>query len=355
MIDLYKGGVFHSTITPSTASDGSYGWDIPYDVQGGSDYKVKMTSLGDPDILDFSDDNFSIIANMVNVTSPNGGEELLLNTTTSITWTDNFSDNVRLELYKGEIPYSTIVPSTSSDGQRDWDIPSSIPVGSDYKIKITSLASDNIFDFSDENFSLKNEITVNTPNGGEIWQSGTTQIINWSDNISSTVKIELYKNGIWQLEIDDSTPNDGTKPWDIPSDLTNGSDYKLKITGLQINDFFDFSDANFTITNIVNVESISDNIPEEYILQQNYPNPFNPSTKIEFSLPEESFVSLYIYDIMGQLISIVLDKEVISAGQFRYNFDASNLTSGIYLYRIIAKSQVSDKQFNQTNKMILLK
>jgi hypothetical protein len=354
-IELYKGGIVHTLIVNSTTSDGERDWSIPYDFEGGSDYKVKITSLGDTSIFDLSDDNFTIISNHVTVTSPNGGENWLLNTTQSITWADNFAENVKIELYKGDTLHTLIINSTSSDGQRDWDIPASLPEGSDYQIKITSRGNDNIFDLSDSVFSLSNEIAVVSPNGGEFWQINTTKNINWVDNLSAAIKIELYKNGTSYLEISATTPNDGSKPWDIPPDLPISSDYKIKITSIDIPDFFDFSDADFTINNIVGVEDITDEIPDEYSLFQNYPNPFNPSTKIEFGLMEHSNVSLRLYDILGQEVAVVIDNESLPAGMFRYNFIASNLPSGIYIYYLIVESNVSDKTFNQPKKMILLK
>jgi hypothetical protein len=353
-IELYKGGIFHTLIIGSTSSDGQRDWDIPYDFEDGSDYKVMITSLGDTSISDLSDDNFTIISNHVTVTSPNGGENWLLNTTQSITWADNFAENVKIELYKGDTLHTLIIGSTSSDGQRDWDIPTSIPEGSNYRIKITSIVNDNVFDFSDSLFSLSNEIAVTSPNGGEFWQINTTRTITWNDNLSAAVKIELYKAGAFYLEISESTPNDGSKPWDIPSNLPISSDYKIKITSIDIPDFFDFSDEDFTINNIIGVEEITNEIPEEYSLFQNYPNPFNPSTKIEFGLMEHSNVSLILYDILGQEVAVVIDNEPLPAGMFRYNFIASNLQSGIYIYYLMAKSNVSKNSFHQSKKMILL-
>ncbi|MCZ6701808.1 MAG: T9SS type A sorting domain-containing protein, partial [Ignavibacteria bacterium] len=268
---------------------------------------------------------------------------------------DNFPENVKIELWKEDTFHTLIVNSTSSDSLKNWDILASLPEGSDYKIKITMVGNANVFDFSNADFSLSNEIAVTSPNGGEFWQTGNTHTITWNDNLSGAIKIDLYKNGNPYLEISESTPNDGSKPWEIPSNLAHGSDYKIKITSTTDPDFFDFSDAEFTINDIVGVEYITNDIPDEYILFQNYPNPFNPSTKIEFGLIELSSVSLRLYDILGQEVSVVIDNESLPAGMFRYDFNASKLPSGIYIYYLIVKSNVSDKTFNQPKKMILLK
>lgn len=88
--------------------------------------------------------------------------------------------------------------------------------------------------------------------------------------------------------------------------------------------------------------------PTDYQLFQNYPNPFNPTTNIEFSIPLSGLVSLKVFNLLGQEIAVLINKE-LSAGSYKVDFDASKLTSGIYFYSI----QTSDYQ--NTIKMLLLK
>lgn len=76
-------------------------------------------------------------------------------------------------------------------------------------------------------------------------------------------------------------------------------------------------------------------VPKSYGLEQNYPNPFNPTTNISFSLPNSEFVRLSVYNMLGQEVATLLNKEM-NAGQYRILFDASNLVSGVYYYRIEA-------------------
>ena len=83
-------------------------------------------------------------------------------------------------------------------------------------------------------------------------------------------------------------------------------------------------------------------------LYQNYPNPFNPNTTISFDLPKTSEVSLKVFDILGEeLGTLVNDK--LSAGSYSYDWDASNLASGVYWYRLQAGHYV------KTRKMVLMK
>lgn len=82
-------------------------------------------------------------------------------------------------------------------------------------------------------------------------------------------------------------------------------------------------------------EEIVFGVPKSYGLEQNYPNPFNPTTNISFSLPNSEFVRLSVYNMLGQEVATLLNKEM-NAGQYRILFDASNLVSGVYYYRIEA-------------------
>jgi len=88
--------------------------------------------------------------------------------------------------------------------------------------------------------------------------------------------------------------------------------------------------------------------PKEYSLHQNYPNPFNPTTNIEFSIPKSEFVTLKVYNILGEEMATLVS-EKLAAGSYKYDWDASSLASGVYLYRIKAGA------FQQIKKMVLIK
>jgi hypothetical protein len=93
---------------------------------------------------------------------------------------------------------------------------------------------------------------------------------------------------------------------------------------------------------------IEDAVPDRYELSQNYPNPFNPSTTISFSLPEIANVELQIFDLQGRLVSTLVSDR-LEAGNYSKTFNASNLASGIYFYRIKAGS------FSTVKKLTLIK
>jgi hypothetical protein len=99
---------------------------------------------------------------------------------------------------------------------------------------------------------------------------------------------------------------------------------------------------------VASVENISGVTPSNYSLEQNYPNPFNPSTTINFTIPNSEFVTLKVFNILGSEVATLVN-ENLSAGAYRFNFDAQGLASGIYLYELNAGS------FREIKKMNLLK
>ncbi|MFO7524012.1 MAG: YCF48-related protein [Ignavibacteriaceae bacterium] len=90
------------------------------------------------------------------------------------------------------------------------------------------------------------------------------------------------------------------------------------------------------------------NLPIEYSLDQNYPNPFNPATVIKYTISEESFVTLIVYNAIGEEVATLIN-ENLQAGNYQFNWNAINLPSGVYLYRLKAGN------FLETKKMILLR
>jgi hypothetical protein len=112
------------------------------------------------------------------------------------------------------------------------------------------------------------------------------------------------------------------------------------------------SGETFTITNEsihrLLVQSGQSVTPIKYSLEQNYPNPFNPITTIKFSIPKESNVNISIYNVLGELVTTLANGQM-KPGYYEYQFNATNLASGVYIYRIKADD------FVETKKMVLMK
>ncbi|MBX7044018.1 MAG: T9SS type A sorting domain-containing protein [Ignavibacteria bacterium] len=100
--------------------------------------------------------------------------------------------------------------------------------------------------------------------------------------------------------------------------------------------------------NLVGITTTSSEVPSSYLLKQNYPNPFNPTTNITFALPKAGDVTLKVYDMSGKEVAVLVN-EFKNAGSYLVGFNAANLPSGAYFYRIISGG------FVETKKMMLVK
>ena len=168
--------------------------------------------------------------------------------------------------------------------------------------------------------------------------------------------------------------DDGGATWTAPENLTNTADwdelYPTVSPQGNTNEFFihyqatrgpgcqSFSDLapTYRVHEIfdiyvtpTSISNISSEIPDGFKLGQNYPNPFNPSTKIQFSVPKASQVSLRVYNAAGMEVANLINNQQINAGTFEYTFDGAELSSGVYFYTLSAGD------FKETKKMLLVK
>lgn len=106
-----------------------------------------------------------------------------------------------------------------------------------------------------------------------------------------------------------------------------------------------FNPKNYTV---IGINQISGMVPDKFTLEQNYPNPFNPSTNLEFGISRSGFVSLKIYDMLGKEVMTLVNSN-LTPGTYKYDFDGTGLSSGIYYYTLSADN------FSQTKRMTLIK
>ncbi len=104
-------------------------------------------------------------------------------------------------------------------------------------------------------------------------------------------------------------------------------------------------DGSYEYSNEINVEV---ELPLEYILEQNYPNPFNPSTTINYSIPEDGFVKLAVYNLLGEEVATLVNS-FQKADRYNISFNASDLSSGVYVYKI------ESTNFSASRKLVLMK
>ncbi|TAK63161.1 MAG: T9SS type A sorting domain-containing protein [Bacteroidetes bacterium] len=133
---------------------------------------------------------------------------------------------------------------------------------------------------------------------------------------------------------------------------------KTKLTALLASSEAVMLQPSGTAPKVFNGDEQFDNQPKEFALQQNYPNPFNPATKLSFVIGHSSLVSLKVFNLLGQEISTLIDREQYESGEYDVSFDASSLTSGIYFYKITAESVDENgaaRIFSDMKRMTLIK
>lgn len=136
--------------------------------------------------------------------------------------------------------------------------------------------------------------------------------------------------------------------------LNDGSSV-VEMSRLRFNENPEVENAGSSVLTIVTgIEDESKNLPNEFSLSQNYPNPFNPTTTIAYSLPEASNVNITIFNALGQIVESLVDASY-SAGVYTYDWNASDMASGIYLVKISARGNKTWKNFTEVRKMMLLK
>lgn len=265
----------------------------------------------------------------------------------------------------------------STDGGNNWDL----LLGPASAISTTSL----IFINSDTGWVAGSNI-LKTTNGGNIWQEQiniepydfiSVQFVNdeigWASiDFPSGIFKTTDGGGTWYqqsaIELRSTFFVDTLYGWlvngsNIYKTNNGGDDWILQssISDQELWDIF-FIDQNAgwavgnngAIIKTTNggVTFLDDknevNIPQYFSLSQNYPNPFNPNTYIKYQIPELRFVTLKVYDILGNEVATLVN-EVKHAGSYEVEFDGTRLTSGIYFYRIISGS------YSDTKKLVLLK
>ncbi|MCC6254730.1 MAG: hypothetical protein IT276_07445, partial [Ignavibacteriaceae bacterium] len=200
----------------------------------------------------------------------------------------------------------------------------------------------------------------------------TSQILlKWNKNTEAdTLYYKVYRDTVINFQVD------STKLISSPADTFfvqlapyYSSNYVYKITCVDNQG----NESNPSEEIVIDLTSMTTNDPmtiNDYLLYQNYPNPFNPSTKIGYKLKERAYVKLMVYDIKGELVSVLVNKEQ-NAGYYEVEFSAGslqstvgnqtnanatrNLASGIYLYRIEVIGEGRIPVYSEMKKMLLIK
>ena len=194
-------------------------------------------------------------------------------------------------------------------------------------------------------------VVLDYPIGGETFQVGEVVTIRWQVAINhGPANWDLFFSedggSSWESIALNLPETQLTYNWTVPNITTDSGQVKVVQDNVTGQDYSDAS-GNFTINTATGINEYINHV-DNFILFSAYPNPFNPATTIEFSLPRTSEVTLKVFNLLGEEVATLLSASLLS-GSHSIKWNASNLASGVYLYRLQAGN------FVEIRKMILMR
>jgi len=316
-------------------------------------YKLIATTTSFGEII-FGETDYIYTANTPIPYEPENTKKILPQDSLALRWTgQGFYDLFQLQIFSDSL-YDAIIDTTLNPS---FFILHNLTNHKIYFWRVRSILGSDVSDWSPIwSFEVTDAfITMNSPNGGETWSIGSENVIRWETNITDSVRLDLlYGQQIVETIVDKTFGFPSAYSWLIPTNLVADTSYKIIIVSIVDSSIIDTSDASFSIIPPSGVEIVNSDIPDEYNLFQNYPNPFNPSTKIRYSLPFASNVTIKIYNSLGEYITTIVDNNQLS-GNYEVDWNAAKLATGIYFYSLEAIPSDGNKIFHSVKKMILLK
>ena len=321
------------------------------DLDGDGDFDVLSASRNDDKIAWYENISNVALTPPITVTKPNGGDTLYADSAALITWESHTVEFVDLAYSIDEgSTWTTIASDVSAAwGSYPWTV-GRVNTASAL-VRVSDAADGTVVDESDAGFTIIGpEIVLQSPNGGEIWEVGSEQTIRWTSvNIDSVAIDFSYDGGASWNEYVVVSGSDTSYSETVGAVTTLSA--KIRVRDNADETISDVSDSTFTIQDPTGLTALG--IPDEFGLSQNYPNPFNPATTIRYALPEAATVRLTIFNALGQVVR-ELESSAKQPGYHETSFNASELGSGVYFYRIDAVGS-SGERFQETRKMLLVK
>ncbi len=262
------------------------------------------------------------------------------------------SANVFTLIGQGDVRDSiTIAIPIQSPDQVDRALGAGVTVSSNDTVAFSFSSSNNIVDGN--NFS-RWQATANASQWVKldlgISYSINQIVIRWGNKAyAKQYSVQASNNDSgWQVLTSVLGGTGGTNYVETLSGLHGSGRYVYFLLQAQGNGAYSISEISIYGTVFTGVESAMSELPTTYSLSQNFPNPFNPSTTINFSLIKASDVKLTIFNVLGQKVATLVDNRM-NAGAYSVQFNAKDLSSGVYFYRIEAGD------FKSNKKMLLLK
>ena len=321
--ESYSPSSNYDFITLKYNSVGSLQWTMLYDGPGNFDDAMKKIALD-------RFGNVIISGKSSGIDSKSDFATIKYNSDGVQQWVSRFNSNANLQDIPSDMRIDTSGNIYITGESRAAD--------EKYKIATVKYNNDGIEQWNviedDGNYGIGRSLALDRSEN--IYVAGYIFINNYAQLV--TLKYNSAGTRIWRIDYNGNKLSDNFASGIVTDNIGN-----VYVAGTSNNDFV-------TIKYSQTVEIISSNtqIPEKYYLSQNYPNPFNPNTKIEFSLPQKSFVKLKVFDMLGREIANLVN-ENLSAGSYKYDFNASALPSGIYFYKL------ETENFSETRKMVLVK
>ncbi|MBI3192831.1 MAG: T9SS type A sorting domain-containing protein [Ignavibacteriae bacterium] len=181
--------------------------------------------------------------------------------------------------------------------------------------------------------------------------------INWSEGVGGFIKEVTNENGKIYFVAAGAQPIEqdgliGTLVFDVKDKINRTT---ITLDKFRWNEETPMENVASVEINVLGVDRLGENVPEQFMLHQNYPNPFNPVTTIKFSVPASSDVNIVVTDVLGREV-VTLVSEHFSSGTYQVTWDVpqSGIVSGLYLYKMIATPSDGSTSYVETRKMIVL-
>lgn len=264
-----------------------------------------------------------------------------------LNWVDNADneDGYYIERAEGSGPFSQIIQVASNVNSYSDD---NVQSGIEYHYRVQGFIGSTNSDYSNTaDATIVLEINVSAPTSLSAVVGENKIDLSWSDNADNEDGYNIERavgNGsftkITQVVANVKTYSD--------ADTQAGVEYKYRVQAYSGSTTSDYSNTVNAAIALTGISEVNNTVPHSYELSQNYPNPFNPTTKINFSLPSSEYVSLKVYDVSGKEVSELVNQN-LSSGTYSVDFNAAELSSGIYFYKFEAGN------FIKMKKLMLLK
>lgn len=315
---LLKAGALAYWISTDTPNDGAFHFKVPVSVTPGSDYRIQVIKADDGTVLDSSNGDFTLSGASITLTSPNGGESWVENSTHAITWTSAgpVSGFVDIVLYKGAFFNRNIALHVANTGTYAWKVPYDVPMDGDFDVFVMDSADNSVADDAAMPFSIASSgITVLTPTwGGEFMADDPIRITWKTAGVTvANVKIKLFNSSGLVTWVHSGTPNDGAFDWVIPS-LPAQSDYYFAVYSATDTSLIDGSDYPFAIVTDGRFRILMPDLgkqitPGTQVVMRWTPHPEYVSVRVALYknelfhsfLPGEGYNTIYLWNVPSNL------------------------------------------------------